>query len=196
MLVAAPSYPASWYPGSKPGTIEDLAALLAAAARNPELCVGHFIKLAQAFRYAVEADASAAPLEFPIGPALSGISVHHARVKRAIERLRDDLGKHCQVSAAQLASWLGLHPSHFGRLFKSATGIRFREWRRAQLVKEAVSLLAGSDEQVAQVAYGLGYVHATQLSRDFRSVIGLSPRAFQRLTVSSDPGLRAFCGPV
>jgi AraC-like DNA-binding protein len=81
----------------------------------------------------------------------------------------------------QVAERVGGDAGYLGRLLKDHTGYGFWMWRHARLMREAISKVLLTNEQVAQIAYQLGYEHPRQFSREFRSFFGVSPRALRLL---------------
>jgi AraC-like DNA-binding protein len=80
------------------------------------------------------------------------------------------------------AATLCLPPTHFTRLLKGVTGLTFTEWRMVVRVQKfVVCLAANPDEHIRQIAFRCGYQHPTHLCRDFRRLLGISPRVFRRL---------------
>jgi AraC-like DNA-binding protein len=60
-------------------------------------------------------------------------------------------------------------------------GVPFRQLRRLIAVRRAARALAFSQEHVRQIAFALGYPHASELVRDFQNTFGMSPKAFRAL---------------
>jgi AraC-like DNA-binding protein len=58
---------------------------------------------------------------------------------------------------------------------------RSRIARMAKTMRLAAVELALSHEQVAQIAYGLGYEHHSAFDRDFRDTFGMSPKSLRCL---------------
>jgi AraC-like DNA-binding protein len=102
----------------------------------------------------------------------------HPKVEKAVRSLCAKARRECEE---RLATEVGLSPSHLGRLLRSETGCSFRRWRQAVVMLAGIRRLCESDEQIAQIAYGLGYEHPTQFSREFRDTFGTSPREFRRV---------------
>jgi len=106
----------------------------------------------------------------------------HPKVDKAIRRLCAERRRRCE---RYLAREVGLSPSHLGRLLRWETGRSFREWRQAVVILAGIRRLCESDEQIAQIAYGLGYEHPTQFGREFREMFGTSPRELRRMLVGA-----------
>jgi AraC family transcriptional regulator len=83
--------------------------------------------------------------------------------------LADDL------SLATLAGVIGLSPSHFKALFKSATGVPVHRYVVRQRVDRAVSLLAKCRARPCDVAQQSGFAHQSHMTRCMRRVLGLTP---------------------
>ncbi|HEX8914172.1 MAG TPA: AraC family transcriptional regulator [Humisphaera sp.] len=80
---------------------------------------------------------------------------------------------------ADLAARCGLSPSHFSRLFRAAFGCGPNTFRRRERVNQAKRRLAESDVPVKRVAEQVGYGDHYFFSRDFRRMVGMSPREYR-----------------
>ena len=65
-------------------------------------------------------------------------------------------------------------------------GLSWLQFRRAVVMRRAICELAHGDEQVTQVAYGLGYGHASGFDRDFHLLVGVTPTQYRQLTRFDD----------
>lgn len=74
-----------------------------------------------------------------------------------------------------------LQPAAVRQRLKAWTGRSYRDWKRVLRIRPALDLLVATDEQIAQIAYKLGYEHASQLDHDFGEVLGVSPKLFRSL---------------
>jgi AraC-like DNA-binding protein len=91
---------------------------------------------------------------------------HHA-LRKAIQLIDQKLP---QVSRIQsLAERVGVSVTHLERLFRSETGLSCGKYLRQRQMKCAHDLLVHSTQAVKEIAYRLGYTHATHFSRDVRA---------------------------
>jgi AraC-like DNA-binding protein len=81
----------------------------------------------------------------------------------------------------ELASELRVNRHYLSRLLKVDTGMTFRQWRWAVLMRAAVGQLGSSDKDIRQIASAAGYEDPRQFDRGFRRLFGTSPREFRRL---------------
>jgi AraC-like DNA-binding protein len=84
------------------------------------------------------------------------------------------------------ATW-GLASRTATRHVQAETGWTVRQWVQAARMREAARALASTGDQVAQIAYALGYHHPTQFDRDFRRALGVAPKEFRRLLEGAWP---------
>jgi DNA-binding response OmpR family regulator len=89
-------------------------------------------------------------------------------------------------SAAEVAHEIGIDPNRLGRILRDHTGAGYRECRRALRLRSGLREVAFTQEQIAQVAFTIGYDHAGQFDRDFRLSFGLTPRSFRALCRRGD----------
>jgi AraC-like DNA-binding protein len=111
-------------------------------------------------------------------------------VTSALHTLQSRLLRGVPTNECELGAELGIHAAYVGRLLRRSTGLGFREWRQLLRVLLGARELVDRTEQVAQVAYCLGYDHASQFDRDFKRILGLNPTTFRkrsRQLLAGDP---------
>ena len=77
-----------------------------------------------------------------------------------------------------------MHPGSFSRRFRRELGIPPSVWRRLNRVRTAAGLLAG-DIPLASVAIDAGFSDQSHMCRDFRNLLGITPREYRRLIDTS-----------
>lgn len=85
-----------------------------------------------------------------------------------------------RLSSAELAGAVNLSQDYFTRLFRATFGEPPRKWMVRQRLRIAAERLKATSLTIKQIAYDLGYDDVYLFSRQFRSFIGMSPRAFRR----------------
>lgn len=105
------------------------------------------------------------------------------------ERIAAWLGGHLAASPdpAELARHLGLSHDYFTRRFRATYGRPPRTWFVEERMRLAAQQLVESDQTVAQVAAQFGFADAYFFSRQFRQVLGESPREHRRHHEQSGP---------
>jgi AraC-like DNA-binding protein len=94
-------------------------------------------------------------------------------------------GLHIKEDA--VAEELGVNRDTLSALVRREFGISIPQLRRLIVMRRAVQVLAVTDEQVAQIAYAVGYEHPSAFNHSFASVFGVSPRTFRRMTGARGP---------
>jgi len=79
-----------------------------------------------------------------------------------------------------LALELHLSPSYLQRLFKHQTGVSMGEWLSEQRLQRAAHLLANSCMSVKEIAYNVGYEHASSFIRAFERRFTQAPARYRR----------------
>ena len=69
---------------------------------------------------------------------------------------------------------------HFSRLFKQSTGLSSRHYLLRQRIERAKELLADPRRRIAEVSYELGFPHQRHFATTFRTLVGMTPREYQR----------------
>ncbi len=104
------------------------------------------------------------------GPALG------RRDRRLVETVKARLGAELErnLPLSSLAAEVGVSPFHLMRVFRAATGLPVRAYRRRLRVLAALDGLdAGRD--LAGLAAELGFSHHSHLTDSFREVLGVPP---------------------
>ncbi|MDX2073058.1 MAG: AraC family transcriptional regulator [Alphaproteobacteria bacterium] len=122
---------------------------------------------------------------------------HHGFQKtlplKRIETLRafvvNNLDK--RISNKELASHACVSQFHFCRLFKRTLGITPQQFVRRCRLDHAKALVQGSNQTVAEIAYGCGFATQSHFTHLFRQSFGLSPRQM-RVKILNDAQLTIF----
>jgi len=83
-------------------------------------------------------------------------------------------------SVKYMANELNLSPHYLSDLLKQETGKTAIELIHIFLVSEAKNLLKGSDNNIAETAYALGFDNLPYFSRLFKKEVGVSPNQFKK----------------
>lgn len=91
-------------------------------------------------------------------------------------------GKTClHLNEDAITQGLGVDPEVLSTLLRRELGLSTSQLRRVIVMRRAVQMLAATDEQVAQIAYAIGFEHPSALNHGFANLFGLSPRTFRGL---------------
>jgi AraC-like DNA-binding protein len=74
---------------------------------------------------------------------------------------------------------LNVSPSHMSRLFKRATGLRFRQFLNRVRIERARRALLDTSLSVKEIACAVGYKHVCDLTHRFRATHGASPTRYR-----------------
>jgi AraC family transcriptional regulator len=84
------------------------------------------------------------------------------------------------IRTADLAARAGLSVHHFGRAFRTSTGITPRVFIERRRIERALVLIAETGQPLAQVAAATGFTTQSQLTTVFRRATGFTPAAYRR----------------
>jgi AraC family transcriptional regulator len=84
------------------------------------------------------------------------------------------------IRTADLAARAGLSVHHFGRAFRTSTGITPRVFIERRRIERALVLIAETDQPLAHVAAATGFTTQSQLTTVFRRATGFTPAAYRR----------------
>jgi AraC-like DNA-binding protein len=104
-------------------------------------------------------------------------SVGDASINRIQSHLREHLAD--PFSVPELAAAAGFSTSHFSARFHAVTGFSVTEYVKRLRLARARELLLTTDRSIADIAGEVGYPDQFYFSRQFRSVMGSSPRHFR-----------------
>jgi len=96
-------------------------------------------------------------------------------------KLYDYLHRHASesVKPSDLSSCLGYTHHYFAELFRTTFGVSAREWILREKVRGAASQLLRTDHTIASIAYAFGFSDGYYLSRQFKKIMGESPKAYR-----------------
>ncbi|WP_186058416.1 AraC family transcriptional regulator [Burkholderia gladioli] len=99
---------------------------------------------------------------------------HAERVVRAIHALRDRYNAPIRIE--ELAQLARMSPSAFHRQFKALTSITPLQFQKQLRLLEARRLIAHEVVKVEEAAFKVGYESASQFSREYSRMFGISPK--------------------
>jgi len=85
-------------------------------------------------------------------------------------------------SLKELCATVGYSRSHYTRLFRRETGVPPVVWLNRYRIEQAKRLLTTTSKSVAEVAYAVAIADPNYFARLFRSLVGMTPREFRRLS--------------
>jgi AraC-like DNA-binding protein len=109
----------------------------------------------------------------PAGFAESGITAVRAACQFINQRYM------CAIRTDMLANRVGLHKSHFVRIFHRATGIAPQTYVRQVRIAKARELICAGAE-LCEAAQSVGFCDQAHLTREFRKVYGVTPGRLSR----------------
>ncbi len=92
--------------------------------------------------------------------------------------INENLGS--DLSVESLADRAAMSQRTFARRFVDETGATPHGWITAQRVRQAETLLEGSDLPVERIAHRVGFASAATLRHQFTKVRGISPKEYRR----------------
>jgi two-component system, response regulator YesN len=126
--------------------------------------------------------ANAAPPEESVPPKrtapphLLGPAVVEGRVQRILQMVESGT----TLNIRELALEFHLSSAYLQRLFKQQTGVSMGEWMNEQRLQRAATLLANSYMSVKEIAYTIGYEHASSFIRAFEKRFSMAPLRYRK----------------
>ncbi len=87
-------------------------------------------------------------------------------------------------NANEFAAALGVHTNHLNRALKEATGKTTKDLITRRVTQEAKAMLMYNGWSVAEIAYSLGFEHATNFHLFFKKQTGQTPGQFREAIAS------------
>ena len=109
-----------------------------------------------------------------LGPKREYGGLPREKLMRAVEYIQDQLDADLTVSG--IAQAVCLSPYHFSRLFKESTGQSPYQYVVEARARKAKELLITGKFTISEVAYDVGFVDQSHLTRHFKRVFGLTPK--------------------
>ncbi|MBX7551726.1 AraC family transcriptional regulator [Streptomyces sp. NPDC004232] len=91
-----------------------------------------------------------------------------------------------QLDVPALARIAHVSEAHFTRTFRATFGETPHRYLQRRRVERAMSLLRETDRSVTDICFAVGFTSPGTFSRTFRTVVGLSPRAYRRQVAATD----------
>lgn len=103
---------------------------------------------------------------------------------KVVERMRlFYFEKHTLEGLARLA---GLSPTHFTRVFRAAFGTSPIDWLRRERISQAKRRLAGTDDEIKEIAAQVGFADRYFFSKDFKRHTGMTPGQYRAREQGAD----------
>jgi AraC-like DNA-binding protein len=83
------------------------------------------------------------------------------------------------VCVTELARQVGLGASRLEHLFKTHVNTTIRDFVRERRLLEAAERLAGSEERVSVISFGVGFGDVSNFNHAFKKRFGVSPREYR-----------------
>jgi AraC family transcriptional regulator len=101
--------------------------------------------------------------------------------QRQLSRVLDYMNDHLEhdIKLVDLAALLNMSQFHFSHLFKQAIGTSPYQYLLQQRIERAKQLLKGSDRSIMEIAFLCGFNSHSHLSKQFRQVTGMTPKAYR-----------------
>ncbi|MBD3882421.1 helix-turn-helix transcriptional regulator [Phormidium tenue FACHB-886] len=99
------------------------------------------------------------------------------QLAQVLEYINEHLDQ--DIKLADLAQLLGMSQFHFSHLFKQSIGIAPYQYLLQQRIERAKHLLKQTDRSIMDIAFLCGFNSHSHLSKQFRQLTGVTPRAYR-----------------
>ena len=101
------------------------------------------------------------------------------RIRRVLEYIR--LHVHTNVTRSEAAGLINLNEEYFSKVFKTHTGMSFKNYVLSEKMKAAMNLLANTNLSVGLIASKVGFDNFSHFSKTFIKYTDLSPQEYRRI---------------
>jgi AraC family transcriptional regulator len=105
-------------------------------------------------------------------------SLPQSQLERVIDYMKANLTQ--ELSILDLATLTNMSESHFSRSFKQSVGIAPYQYLIQQRVERAKQLLKQQVISISDIALDCGFANQTHLTKVFRQITGMTPKAYQK----------------
>lgn len=106
---------------------------------------------------------------------------HQYTVRRALEYIRAEYMN--EITIEKIAKHCGYSEFYIMKLFKQYTGVSCVDYVNNYRLTVAGRMLRDSDDDVATIAYAVGFNNVSYFNRQFKNQYGMTPREFRRRSV-------------
>jgi AraC family transcriptional regulator len=99
------------------------------------------------------------------------------QLMQIFEYINDRLNQ--DIKLADLAALLDMSQFHFSHLFKQSLGTSPYQYLLQQRIERAKQLLLQTDRSIMDIALDCGFSNHSHLSKQFRKLIGVTPRTYR-----------------
>jgi AraC family transcriptional regulator len=120
----------------------------------------------------------------------------YGRVRRRIIETAMRIGRESRqrLSLEAMASWAGLSPFHFLRVFTRTLGLTPHQYLIRCRLADAARLLGAREQPVTSIAFDVGFDDLSHFIRTFRRATGVAPTLFRELAGGERADLQALLG--
>lgn len=87
---------------------------------------------------------------------------------------------HFAPSLSDMASLVGMSPSHFARKFRNTTGLSLHRFINRHRLRRSMDMLRDQSQSLAGVALDLGFSSQSHFTRLFSDLTGMTPAKFRK----------------
>ena len=110
--------------------------------------------------------------------AFKANGLSQSQLARVIDYIKANLAQN--LSILDLATLTGMSESHFSRSFKQSVKISPYRYVMQQRVERAKQLLEKPSVAISTIALDCGFANQTHLTKVFRQITGMTPKAYQK----------------
>lgn len=105
---------------------------------------------------------------------------HGVGMPVAIHAAMDYIGSHytSEISLEDVASYVGVSPQHFSKIFKNQTGTNYVDWIAHLRIEKAKQYLNVGDKTMKEICMLVGYKDPNYFSRIFKKNVGMTPSEY------------------
>jgi AraC family transcriptional regulator len=100
-------------------------------------------------------------------------------LEKAIEILRENFAE--QFNLGDLASFVGVHPTHLARVFRRFERCTMGDYIRKIRIENARQQIISSGDSLVDIALNTGFADQAHFTRSFKNLVGMTPKEFRNI---------------
>ena len=97
------------------------------------------------------------------------------------ESLREAYASNGFIEIAQLSKNAALSPAQFRKRFNEEVGMSPSQYSKVIRINTSLQWIKSADISMTELTYSLGYFDQSHFIKDFKSIIGISPKKYQKM---------------
>jgi AraC-like DNA-binding protein len=105
-------------------------------------------------------------------------SIYSKYIMKLLEYIENNYSK--EIDTEDISNAIGLSPDYVAKQFKLVLGISPIEYLRNYRIAKAMELLKNTNSSIDEISHKLGFASVSLFSRQFKSILKVTPTEFRK----------------